>query len=46
MVEIIKQRRRDLNNIISYYVILLLLYLTNTLEPSGPIFRCLEYPPA
>ena len=35
MVEnIIKQRRRDLNNIISYYDILLLLYRTIHLEPS------------
>ena len=30
----IKQRRRDLNNIISYYDILLLLYQTILLEPS------------
>jgi len=44
MVEnIIKQRRRELNNIISYYDILLLLYRTILLEPSGPIIRCLEY---
>ena len=35
MVEnIIKQRTRDLNNIISYYDILLLLYQTIVLEPS------------
>jgi len=35
MVEnIIKQRRRDLNNIISYYDILLLLYQTIFIEPS------------
>jgi len=30
----IKQRRRDLNDIISYYDILLLLYRTILLEPS------------
>jgi len=35
MVEnIIKQGRRVLNNIISYYDILLLLYKTTLLEPS------------
>ena len=35
MVEkIIKQQRRDLNNIISYYDILLVLYRTILLEPS------------
>jgi len=35
MVEnIIKQWRRDVNNIISYYDILLLLYRTILLEPS------------
>ena len=35
MVEnIIKQRRRDSNNIISYYDIPLLLYRTILLEPS------------
>jgi len=35
MVEnIIKQRRRDINNVISYYGILLLLYRTILLEPS------------
>jgi len=35
MVEnIIKQRKRDLNNIISYSDILLLLYQTILLEPS------------
>ena len=35
MVEnVIKQRRRDLNNIISYYDILLLLYQIILLEPS------------
>jgi len=45
MVEnIIKQRRRDLNNILSYYDIPLLLYQTILLEPSWPIIRCLEYP--
>jgi len=42
----IRQPRRDLNNIISYYDILLLLYQMNlqVLEPSRPIIRCLEYP--
>ena len=35
MVEnIIKQQRRDLNNIISYYDILLVLYRKILLEPS------------